>query len=300
MKYAVVDIGSNSMRLSAYEVEKTSFKTLFKEKIMAGLAGYVENGRLSEAGIRRACEGLLEFRDTLRTLELEQVSVFATASLRNVSNTDEAVGCLREATGLPVEVLSGEEEALYGYVGAMCDLEMQDGIFLDIGGASTEIVRFADGKLRESSSYPVGSLKLYRDCVKKLLPSKGAVERIENLLRQEIPEDALQLENKPSAIACVGGSARAVLKLARRQFDLPAESRSVSVEQMEELFELLSKNDRNAIDLILKTDPERVHTLIPGLMLLRYIVKSFGAKEIVVSRYGIREGYLCQRVQSGM
>lgn len=63
------------MRLSAYDVEKTTFKTLFKEKIMAGLAGYVENGQLSEAGINRACEGLLEFKSTLNTLELERVSV---------------------------------------------------------------------------------------------------------------------------------------------------------------------------------------------------------------------------------
>ena len=109
MKYAVVDIGSNSMRLSAYDVEKTTFKTLFKEKIMAGLAGYVENGRLSEAGIQRACEGLLEFKATLNTLELEQASVFATASLRNVCNTDQAVRRLRDATGLPVAVLSGQE-----------------------------------------------------------------------------------------------------------------------------------------------------------------------------------------------
>lgn len=300
MKWAVVDIGSNSMRLSAYDVEKTSFKTLFKEKTMAGLAGYVEDGRLSEEGIARACDGLLDFKETLDTLELDHVSVFATASLRNVCNTDQAVRRLREATGLPVEVLSGEEEALYGYVGAMCDLNMQDGVFVDIGGASTEIVRFADGALQDSSSYAVGSLKLYRDCVKKLLPGKGAMDRMGETLRREFPSNAFQIQEKPRSIACVGGSARAVLKLARRQFGLSAGERRVSAEQMETLFDLLAKGDREAIDLILKTDPERVHTLIPGLMILRYVVKNFGAKEIVVSQYGIREGYLCQRVQCAM
>lgn len=300
MKYAVVDIGSNSMRMSAYDVEKTAFKTLFKEKIMAGLAGYVEHGQLSEAGIKRACEGLLEFKTTLDTLELEQVAVFATASLRNVCNTDEAVHRLQEATGLPVKVLSGEEEALYGYVGAMCDLDLQDGVFLDVGGASTEIARFEDGALRESSSYAVGSLKLYRDCVKNLLPGKGAIDRMGAALRRELPPDAFQGEKKPLSIACVGGSARAALKMARRQFDLPAGERRVSAEQLERLFDLLSQGDREAIDLILKTDPERIHTIIPGLMILRYVMKQFGAKEIVVSQYGIREGYLCQCVQRRM
>ena len=68
MKCAVIDIGSNSMRLTVYDAEKTSFKILFREKVMAGLAGYVEKGRLTAEGIACACSGLLEFRETLEVL----------------------------------------------------------------------------------------------------------------------------------------------------------------------------------------------------------------------------------------
>ena len=82
MKQAIIDIGSNSIRLTLYETENQSFRILFREKIMAGLAGYVENGKLSAEGIECACAGLLTFRSILQTLEIGRVSVFATAFSR--------------------------------------------------------------------------------------------------------------------------------------------------------------------------------------------------------------------------
>ena len=87
MKCAVIDIGSNSMRLTVYDAQKDSFKILFKEKIMTALAGYVEKGKLTQEGIDSACSALMEFRHRLDVLEIRDVYVFATASLRNISNT---------------------------------------------------------------------------------------------------------------------------------------------------------------------------------------------------------------------
>ena len=100
MKQAVIDIGSNSMRLSVYETtEAGTFTILFKDKIMAGLAGYVEEGALSPEGITRAILGLRSFRGTLRALNIPQVAVFATASLRNIRNTAQAVAEIQRGTG---------------------------------------------------------------------------------------------------------------------------------------------------------------------------------------------------------
>ena len=122
MKQAIIDIGSNSIRLTLYETEGEHFKTLFREKIMAGLAGYVENRTLSAAGIECACSALLNFQSILQTLKIDHICVFATASLRNISNTGQARSIIRSATGYDVEILSGEEEALLGYTGAMQEL----------------------------------------------------------------------------------------------------------------------------------------------------------------------------------
>ena len=85
MKYSVIDIGSNSVRLTVYRVKDGAFRILFKDKKMAGLAGYVENGCISDAGIERACDTLLEFRNTLHLLGItDRIYAFATASLREL------------------------------------------------------------------------------------------------------------------------------------------------------------------------------------------------------------------------
>lgn len=100
MKQAIIDIGSNSIRLTVYETEGQSFRILFREKIMAGLAGYVEDGKLSAEGIECACAGLLTFRKILQTLQIENVRIFATASLRNIFNTARALSVIRAATAI--------------------------------------------------------------------------------------------------------------------------------------------------------------------------------------------------------
>lgn len=297
MKYSVIDIGSNSMRLTVYSVSKDSFTILFKEKIMAGLAGYIRDGVLLPEGIQQARSGLASFRRTLQQLEITGISAFATASLRNIQNTTQAADALSQSLGQPIEVLSGEEEARYGYLGAMEDLSLDSGLFVDIGGASTELVQFSQGTLRSAVSLPVGSLKLYRDCVKGILPGDGSRRRIREHLRQEFAPIAPGIQ-PCRQIAGVGGTARAVLKLARLVFRLPESSRTVPAPQLEELYRLLRPADKRAIDLILRGAPERIHTLMPGLMILRHVVRAYQAEEIIVSRFGVREGFLCQRIQS--
>ena len=296
MNSALIDIGSNSMRLSVYELSNGSFRTLFREKIMAGLAGFVVKKKLTPEGIDRACDGLLRFRETLKLLEIDDVSVFATASLRNISNTDEAVGEISSRTGFSIDVISGFDEAVFGYLGAMRELGMSSGVFVDIGGASAEIVTFTSGKLCGANSIPIGSLRLYSDYVKRILPTKGALAKIDARVKSELAP----VPNGKSydTIAAVGGTARATLKLARRLFDLPPGCVEIEMSAVEQLWQTLIKNDRAAIDLILKTEPERVHTIVPGLAILRGIAGKFSAKRMIVSTYGVREGYLCSRKRS--
>lgn len=296
MKQAVIDVGSNSMRLTVYDVTDGDFRILFKEKIMAGLAGYVENRQITQKGIDRAAEGILHFQEILKVLSIPDCTVLATASLRNVRNTKEAREQIDRRTGLTLQVLTGEEEATYGYLGAMYDLRLTDGIFADIGGGSTEIVKFAENQIEQAKSYPIGSLMLYREYVKKILPGKEAQQKIKDRIMKELLTGARKPMVKGEQIAGVGGTIRAVLKLAVRQFELPPETKSFSAEQLEHLCTVLCKKDKTASDLIIQIAPERIHTLIPGILILQKIVRMSGAKEIVVSRYSIREGYLCRKI----
>ena len=296
MKYSIIDIGSNSIRLTMYETEGRSFKILFREKMMAGLAGYVEDGILTTEGIACACYGLMTFKHMLESLDLPKPNVFATASLRNISNTESAINEIRSVTGLDIEVLSGREEALLGYAGAMRELNLSEGAFVDIGGASTEIVTFKDRKPVESMSFGVGSLSLYRSCVKHILPGKGSQKRIDKAIHNAVDDTGLMPDRKQEQLIGVGGTARAVMKIAQKVFGLSESCCHISKAQLHELSELLCRCDKEAADLILKLEADRIHTLIPGLMILQHIFDSFDADELIVSRYGVREGYLWQKL----
>lgn len=296
MKQAVIDIGSNSVRLTLYETTDGDFKILFKEKIMAGLAGYVCDGRLSAEGIERACSALLEFKQTLEALDIENVAAFATASLRNITNTAEALTEIETACGLSIELLSGEEEASLSYTGAMLELNLSGGAFIDVGGASTEVVTFEDGKIRDSVSFALGSLNLYRSCVKNILPGPNSRKRIDHLISTEMNGKSKFPFDPRSPLVCVGGTSRAVLRMAQRCFYLPESCREISKTQFEDLYKILIRADKQAANLILRLEADRIHTLIPGMMILRHILHSFNAEEMIVGNYGLREGYLCRKI----
>lgn len=295
MKQAVIDIGSNSIRLTLYETREQSFKILFREKIMAGLAGYVEDGKLSAEGIECACSGLLTFRSILQTLMIDNIRVFATASLRNVSNTKQALSVIRAATGYDVEVISGEDEALFGYAGAMQELHLTSGAFLDIGGASTEIVTFDEGIPVDFASFPVGSLSLYRRCVKKILPGEGSLKRLKREITDNIDISKDKIAHRPLLVG-VGGTARAVLKLARHCYKNSQDCRSITAEQLDGLCSFLCSGKKDVSDLILRLEAERIHTLVPGALILQHVFRMFGAQQLLIGKYGVREGYLCQKI----
>src|SRR5699024_8721157 len=136
MIYGIADVGSNTVRLSIYKCEGGEIRLLMNRKVMAGLAGYVRHGALTPEGIEVACQTLQGYRSLMDNLELPDLRVFATASLRNISNTEEAVGAVMAATGLRVGVLSGREEAELSFRGAIQNAGLYTGLLADLGGGS--------------------------------------------------------------------------------------------------------------------------------------------------------------------
>lgn len=291
MKYALIDMGSNSIRLSVYEIKMDSFQILFKKKVMAGLAGYVEKGTLTQDGIDCAISSLNTLIDILDSLEIKNFSVFATASLRNISNTDEALQKIYQATGIHVDILTGEQEAKCGFQGALYDAKINKGLFCDIGGASAELVSFSKEEVRAACSVPVGSLRLHRDCVKEILPGEKSVIRLQKTIEKNFEKSAIGDFKKSDKLICVGGTARATLKLIQKVYKSKSNN-SFTKNQLNDLVKLLTTNRQQAVSILLRYTPERIHTMIPGLLVLQYIVQTYEVKEIIVSQYGAREGYL--------
>ena len=296
MKIAVVDLGSNTIRLSVYHpLPEGKFELLFSEKVMAGLGNDIVDGTLSQEGIDRACAVLLDFRSLLHQFGMEEMHVFATASLRNIRNTEEALDVIGRKTGLEVDVVPGDLEAELGYYGVLCTTELENGAMFDIGGGSTEIVEVREGRILRAQSLPVGSLNLFTRYVSKIWPKRSEAEEIYAAV-QEMLEGARLPSAKAGLVCGVGGTARAVLKIANSYYGRTADNRRLMGKELEKLTAFLMKRDRRARKLILSACPDRIHTILPGILLMQGLCGELCGKELYISQYGVREGYLCHRL----
>ncbi|MBS6750847.1 MAG: exopolyphosphatase, partial [Firmicutes bacterium] len=140
--YCVIDIGSNTIRLVIYTLENGQLNQALSSKATAGLAGFVEDGAMSEEGIERLLGVLHRFHGVLSLLPDCQVYPFATASLRGLKNTADIVARVERETGFKVDVITGREEAILDYRGAVGRMQERSGVLVDIGGGSTELVFF--------------------------------------------------------------------------------------------------------------------------------------------------------------
>ncbi|MFB0920695.1 MAG: phosphatase [Oscillospiraceae bacterium] len=292
----VIDMGANSIRLSIYRVEAREAKLLLNKKETVGLASYVKNGKLSLKGLERACLVLNDFKEVLENLSITNYYVFATASLRNIDNTEEAIIYIRQKTGIRIDVLSGEEEAVLGFAGVGLVLNANCGVIVDIGGGSTEIVEYTGGEVAAASSIPIGSLNLYNRYVNKLLPSDIELEKISTDIFERLAGLNGYSISSAGTIIGIGGTVRAAAKLNNEFFEYPPSNNEICTENLEQILNHYKDRDGKMVKAILSVAPERIHTLIPGINILYNIAKYFGAEMISANRYSIREGYVSSRI----
>jgi len=285
--YAVIDIGSNTIRLSLYQVMDGKITLMVNKKVTAGLAGYIQNEHMSAEGIQRGEEALSELTTFLSYIQVKKLFCFATAPLRGIDNAEEVKSHFEKVCNSPITILSGEEEAEIDFLGAKQNLDEKDGLIVDIGGGSTEIVYYADGKIRFTKSIPFGSLVMYRKYVKDIIPTRDEMTEIMSKIQKEL--DNCFLPVKITTICGIGGTVRGCGKiLSALQHD-----KKKAVKYTPEDAELLIKSERSKlVDIIIKAEPERIHTIIPGTCILIAVANYFHAKRIHVSNTGVREGCL--------
>ena len=172
--YSVIDIGSNTIRLVVYRVDSDGITPILNNKYTAGLAAYIgKDGALSDEGTDRLVDVMAKFRDATDLLPDCEVFPFATASLRNITNREVVIERVRRETGFDIRVLSGYEEAMLDYHGAVRSMPGEEGLLVDVGGGSTELVFFKAGRAAAARSVPLGSLSLFNKCVSGIIPTAG-------------------------------------------------------------------------------------------------------------------------------
>lgn len=286
MNYAVVDTGSNTVRMSVYSVENGLLCELFTEAIFANLAGHIKDTILTDEGIDVCCDAILHHKENAKKYDAE-FHVFATAAIRNAKNCDYISQKIKEKTDVNIKVLSGNDEAELSFLGAIEDFPVEEGIMADVGGGSSEIILFKNGKMVTSQSVPLGSLKAYKTFVTGELPTKEETEKIKNEVLKYIKSNKSFDGVKADTLCLVGGGVRAAKKMS----EIVLNRKDLTVGSVDAMLDTFI-SDVSFLELFERIVPKRKYTICPGLSIYSAIGNNFGADKIYISDKGIKEGYV--------
>lgn len=292
MKYAVIDLGSNTIRLVVYEETNAEFHALFTQKFTAGLAAYLQDGMMTPEGIRLFCTTLQRCKMLLKEFTPCTTLAFSTAPLRNIRNTQEAIDQIYAETGYSVDVLTGLEEAYLDYYGVQRELPVESGLLFDIGGGSTEILTFAHDGTGVIESVPIGSLNLSKKHIAKLFPDKKERDAIRLQVQKSLKRHKLNHLPPYETLCGIGGTARTVLQLLQAMKVILPAQRTFTAEQFRKLKKFLWKKDSAAMELLTQYCPDRLHTIFSGILILETLILQSRCTTVYVCKYGVREGYL--------
>lgn len=283
----IIDIGSNNIRLNVYMIQNNEFKIVFSSKEMAGLIGYVDKKQLSEKGIHKLISILKDFLSILESLDISEIYPFATASLRNINNSQTVLQRVKDETGLTIDLIEAENEGILGFNGAINYVKVPTALLIDIGGGSTEIVPYSHYKIISSVSLPIGSLNLFKQYVKGIIPTQQEIKNMKRFVTKSLEEYNPHPASFNTLVG-VGGTIRAIKKINAYLYD----DNTITDSRFSAILETISDESDKARDVILKVVPDRIHTIVCGCVILSCLLKHYNVKEIVVSEYGAREGYL--------
>ena len=290
---AIIDIGSNSVRLVVYDRHSRSPTPLYNEKLLCGLArGVATSGRLPEDGVERTLAALARFRTLCDLAGAQWVRVLATAAARDAANGPAFLAAAERACGYPVELLAGDREAALSAAGVISGFERPDGIVGDLGGGSLELVELRHGEAGRGITLPLGGLVLTD--LAGASPKKAA-----KIAREALAGVPHLQRLRGRTFFAVGGTWRALAKLQMAERDYPMRVLHGYPFATGESFAAMLERAAPLAKAQADISAERRPLLVYGAVVLDEIVRLGAPAEIVVSALGVREGLLYEELDRG-
>jgi exopolyphosphatase / guanosine-5'-triphosphate,3'-diphosphate pyrophosphatase len=285
---AVIDIGSNSVRLVVYEAMTRSLVSLFNEKTLCGLGREVQStGLLAPDAVAKALTSLRRFRALCKIMKVGRVYAIATAACRDATNGPDFIAKAERICGIDIEILSGPREAKLSALGVVSGIHNPDGIVGDLGGGSLELIDVRGNRVRQGVTLPLGSLAL-QDA------SDKSLKRAERIVRTDLSGVAQLKAGRGRTFYAVGGTWRALARIHIIQsgyplrvmhgYSIPA---SDALDFAHRLRRLASTNMLANIEAV--ADARRP-LLTYAALVLEYVIRVAQPKTIVFSTFGVREG----------
>jgi len=308
LRYAAIDIGSNSVRLQVAEVTpdgKIQVRAAERQVTRLGESVF-RSGRISPEAMEFLCGVLAQFAQTYRKLDAVGMRAVATAAVRDASNQHEFIERASQAIGTRVEVISGQEEARLIHLGvqSVWPHPRQNLLIIDIGGGSAEIIHSESGRIRQAFSKPLGAVRLTGVFLKNDPPTPRELHRLNDYIEERIVSAVQRIGKQrwDRAIATSATAAAVVCAIHR----VPRPDRDegdrlrASTAQIRKLYEKLVLKDVGDRRKITGIGPRRAEIIIPGAAVLLRILQDFQLPSVYYSMAGVRDGIIADLAARGV
>ena len=289
-RVAVVDIGSNSIRLVVFEGFKRVPTPVFNEKVICGLGQELDSsGRLGESAMEMALRNLERFARLVRGMGIGEVVLLATAAAREAENGADFIAEVERCTGYPVRLLSGEEEATISGHGVLAGSPEAHGVMGDLGGGSLELVRLGGGEIIDWATLTLGPLR----------QARRAASAAEAEINRQLDGVPWLAEARGGNFYAVGGAWRAIARILMDQNDYPLhviQGYKLPRRDVDPMMRLLSGLGRRSLAQIASVSRRRIGSVPYAARLLRTVARRLESKAVIWSSYGLREGFLYDRL----
>ena len=286
--YGIVDFGTNVLTLNIYDVNNNEITKILDISEPSVISNYTQDNILTPQGIEKLISQLENYSEIMRSNGVTNDYIFATSSLRNLDNRYEVVAAVKDRLGIYINVISEEKEAEFGFKAVReMDLTTDNGLLIDLGGGSCEIIYFINKTSITDDAMPFGSNSAYKQYVSGTFPNETERLEIKNRTLDELKKLAIKYSSYDDLFGNGGTVYTIKLMLI-----------SLAVSKLDELLDNIKDDTEENRQKIIDVAPGRLYTLIPGIIILKTILEYYNVKYLHFCRGQITDGVLYELLEN--
>lgn len=298
-RYAVLDIGSNSVRLVIYDIFGSAFTPIYNEKVLAGLGrDLAATGRLSASGKTQTLAALKRFKMITDAQDVDRLIIGATAALRDASDAQAFLKTVARETGLTITPISGDEEARLSAMGLLAAMPRAQGLAADLGGASLELIQVGGGQAGRAVSLPIGPFQMLGKDLATADYDKALLSRLSDIVKTRgLPHvtDPMDTEGARPTLYLIGGAWRNLAAIHQERTDYPLQTLQSYVLETGTALDLARWAMGEGKARVLTwpdMNQRRAETLPYAAALLQVLIQTVDPARVIISATGLREGLI--------
>lgn len=276
-KFVIIDIGSNTIRSVLYDEDGTLSK---KENIVfpSYILSDTKDGELTSRGLETLISDIKKVQEYF--LPCKNFYAFATSAMRDVKNFSQVFEKIKSETGVEIDLISGETEALCDFLAIKNVSSENKGIAVDLGGGSAQVIVYSDDKVLESTSKPIGVKRVKNLFLEDVFPTDDEILKISRYIEENLSE----IKGRCDTLWFMGGTLKAIEGALKKLF----KCEEITTDILDELYAFICENPEMAQKMFYK----RYDVMPTGIIVTKEICKCLGAKKIRVADMGVRDGYV--------